>query len=240
MKVAVHKVTLAVVDHDELGPEEVVRTLENARYPNRCMSPHGMDIETKEVDWHDQHPLNLIHKQAEAFRELFPPNEAGELRAWQKRVVDAVSRITTAVTWGAEVATIIEGWVEEKLRRTKDPIQRFHNLCQGLEEHADESPYDRKAWDEMDEEHKRLLKAAKETRELVDGALKEGLIGQHHDGHYILQLSPEKYDAFCVAAGRKPKTIGEETGESCSGCGRPNTWHPDCPDCEAATKKERP
>jgi len=28
------------------------------------------------------------------------------------------------------------------------------------------------------------------------------------------------------------KTIGEESGESCSMCGRANTWHPDCPICE--------
>lgn len=28
------------------------------------------------------------------------------------------------------------------------------------------------------------------------------------------------------------KTIGEKSGESCSMCGRANTWHPDCPICK--------
>lgn len=27
------------------------------------------------------------------------------------------------------------------------------------------------------------------------------------------------------------RTIGEANGESCSRCGRANTWHPDCPTC---------
>jgi hypothetical protein len=27
-------------------------------------------------------------------------------------------------------------------------------------------------------------------------------------------------------------TIGQISGETCSGCGEPNTWHPDCPVCE--------
>jgi len=29
----------------------------------------------------------------------------------------------------------------------------------------------------------------------------------------------------------KNKSIGEDSGESCSVCGRVNTWHPDCPIC---------
>jgi hypothetical protein len=34
------------------------------------------------------------------------------------------------------------------------------------------------------------------------------------------------------------KTIGENNGEICSGCGRASTWHPDCPVCARLTKLE--
>ena len=38
--------------------------------------------------------------------------------------------------------------------------------------------------------------------------------------------------------GRLAKTVGEGTGETCSGCGRANTWHPECPICHQLTKLE--
>jgi len=38
--------------------------------------------------------------------------------------------------------------------------------------------------------------------------------------------------------GRLAKTVGEGTGETCSGCGRANTWHPECPTCMQLTKLE--
>lgn len=69
--VKVHKVTLCIIDHDNLGPEEVCHVLENTRYPNHCMYPDAMAIETREVEWHDQHPLNLNGRVRTAFEELF-------------------------------------------------------------------------------------------------------------------------------------------------------------------------
>lgn len=68
----VHKVVLMVIDHDNIGAEELVDVMENARYPNRCISPQVIDIETKEVKWHDRHPLNIsATAAAEEFRKLF-------------------------------------------------------------------------------------------------------------------------------------------------------------------------
>lgn len=58
MKVKVHKVELLVVDMDGLGAEEVGEVLENARYPNHCIGPTVQAIETREVEWSDDHPLN--------------------------------------------------------------------------------------------------------------------------------------------------------------------------------------
>ena len=71
MKTKVHKVTLYIVDHDQLGHEGVVETIESTRYPNRCISPHVVDIETKEVEWSDDHPLNQTATCQIAFDELF-------------------------------------------------------------------------------------------------------------------------------------------------------------------------
>lgn len=55
----VHKVVLTVIDFDNLGADGVRETLENARYPNRCMSPSVLSVETRDAgEWSDEHPLN--------------------------------------------------------------------------------------------------------------------------------------------------------------------------------------
>jgi hypothetical protein len=71
MKTKVHKVVLLIVDHDQLGADEVRTELENVNYPNDCIHPRVMHVETREVDWDDDHPLNSTRKQAAAFEELF-------------------------------------------------------------------------------------------------------------------------------------------------------------------------
>ena len=70
-RVKVHRVVLLVVDHDDIGPDELKIVIENTRYPNRCIMPDVMHIETREVDWTERHPLNLISEQARAYREIF-------------------------------------------------------------------------------------------------------------------------------------------------------------------------
>lgn len=74
MTTAVHKVTLLIIDHDRIGPDSVAFELENTDYANDCMSPRVMDLETVEIQWDDDHPINKREpatRQA-AFRELFP------------------------------------------------------------------------------------------------------------------------------------------------------------------------
>lgn len=73
----VHKVILLVVDHDNLGPDEVAGVLEHTRYPNDCMYPSVMAIETKEVEWSDEHPLNRTDTHHIAFQQLFGDAETG-------------------------------------------------------------------------------------------------------------------------------------------------------------------
>jgi len=69
-RTAVHRIEVLVIDHDELGAEEVGTTIEEARYPNRCIHPRALSSETRWVDWSDEHPLNQPDWEA-AYRELF-------------------------------------------------------------------------------------------------------------------------------------------------------------------------
>lgn len=53
--------TVVVIDHDEIGQKEVVSALENARYPNRCISPNVKRVQTHNIgEWNDNHPLNKL------------------------------------------------------------------------------------------------------------------------------------------------------------------------------------
>lgn len=75
--VKVHRVVLMVVDGDDLGAEEVSEVLEETKYPNWCISPGVMEVQTRTVDWHDDHPLNLSKSSDAAFRALFA-DEGGD------------------------------------------------------------------------------------------------------------------------------------------------------------------
>lgn len=70
-KVKVYKVTMMIVDHDRLGEDELLEVLEHTRYPNHCIAPTVMEIQTREVDWSDEHPLNQLDQQERAFVDLF-------------------------------------------------------------------------------------------------------------------------------------------------------------------------
>lgn len=71
MKVQVHRVVLMVIDHDRLGAAHVEAVLEHTRYPNHCIAPVAMSVDTCEVDWDDKHPLNQFQTYSKAFEELF-------------------------------------------------------------------------------------------------------------------------------------------------------------------------
>ncbi len=67
----VHKVELYIVDFDEVGARGVIETIENAKYPNRCISPQVKHVRTKEIEWSDEHPLNNLKTADKAYRDLF-------------------------------------------------------------------------------------------------------------------------------------------------------------------------
>lgn len=67
----VHKVTLMIIDHDGVGADGVASTLEETRYPNRCIGPQVYSVETEEIgEWADNNALNTA-SWAEEFERLF-------------------------------------------------------------------------------------------------------------------------------------------------------------------------
>lgn len=70
-KLRVYKVELLVVDFDGLGEDGITDVIECTKYPNRCIHPQVKDIQSREVDWNDDHPLNDSKTCDEAFEKLF-------------------------------------------------------------------------------------------------------------------------------------------------------------------------
>lgn len=75
MAVKVHRVVLLVVDHDNVGASRIDSVLESTRYPNRCIAPRVVRVETREIEWSDAHPLNSTNMLAvgRALDDVFAP-----------------------------------------------------------------------------------------------------------------------------------------------------------------------
>ena len=68
----VYKVTLLIVDQDELGADSIKNVIENVRYPNHCMYPEVMETRSRDIgEWDDDQPINGPDRAAE-FKRLFP------------------------------------------------------------------------------------------------------------------------------------------------------------------------
>lgn len=67
-----HRITLFIIDFDEVGADDITQILENQKYPNRCISPDVKSIETVDVgEWHDDHPLNNDDTASAEYQRLF-------------------------------------------------------------------------------------------------------------------------------------------------------------------------
>jgi|TARA_B100000900_G_C20430409_1_gene654732 hypothetical protein len=52
-------VSVLIVDHDNLGEDEIKNIIENTKYPNRCILPNVVETKKFEIgEWRDSHPLN--------------------------------------------------------------------------------------------------------------------------------------------------------------------------------------
>jgi hypothetical protein len=69
----VYKITLLVVDHDALGAAEIKSVIEDTNYPNDCIAPSVVGMDTREVTWSDGHPLNSHETKRAEFQRLFGP-----------------------------------------------------------------------------------------------------------------------------------------------------------------------
>ena len=67
----VFKVEIQVIDFDEIGEEGVRSAIENTKYPNYCINPQIRSIESRDIEWTDDHPLNRVDTEKEAYRKLF-------------------------------------------------------------------------------------------------------------------------------------------------------------------------
>lgn len=67
----VYKVEVLVIDFDDIGQDELKSVIENSHYPNRCINPKVKNIEEREVQWSDEHPLNNLKTSDNEYRKLF-------------------------------------------------------------------------------------------------------------------------------------------------------------------------
>jgi len=67
-----YKLEVLIIDHDNLGGEEIANVIQNQKYPNWCISPSVMEITEKDIGaWHDDHPLNKKNTVAIEYVKLF-------------------------------------------------------------------------------------------------------------------------------------------------------------------------
>lgn len=70
----VHKVTLFIIDTDDIGAESIQEVIQEQRYPNHCIAPKVVSVDTREVDCIDgvdAHPINSRKHWRTALEELF-------------------------------------------------------------------------------------------------------------------------------------------------------------------------
>lgn len=67
-----YKIELLVIDFDELGKDSIIQEIENANYPNDCLSPTVKSVVEKDIgEWNDGHPLNKLATSDDAYKEIF-------------------------------------------------------------------------------------------------------------------------------------------------------------------------
>lgn len=70
-----YKFEVLIIDFDQLGGQEIAETLQNANYPNDCISPSVESIEERDIgEWTDDHPLNKAGCSLE-YQRLFQSPE---------------------------------------------------------------------------------------------------------------------------------------------------------------------
>lgn len=69
--------TVLVIDHENMGEEQTREAIENARY----LFASVLNTQTAEVEWHDDHPLNMRDtRRTQVVADLFGDPYARGLR----------------------------------------------------------------------------------------------------------------------------------------------------------------
>lgn len=64
--------TVLIVDHDEVGIDDIKTILREARYPNDCIAPHVLSHQESDIgEWDDDHPLNFTDISESTLKEYF-------------------------------------------------------------------------------------------------------------------------------------------------------------------------
>lgn len=67
-----YKIELLIIDHDNLGGEEIANVIEQQKYPNWCISPSVMEVTEKDIGvWYDDHPLNKPSTHGQEYKRIF-------------------------------------------------------------------------------------------------------------------------------------------------------------------------
>jgi hypothetical protein len=68
----VYKLEVMVIDFDNCGGEDIKDMIQDARYPNRAISPTVKNIESVDIgEWTDDHPLNNRSTSEAEYKRLF-------------------------------------------------------------------------------------------------------------------------------------------------------------------------
>jgi len=68
-----YRLTVMVIDLEEIGEDQIRSEIENARYANRCISPDVVESQGQDIgEWSDDHPLNRRDTSAAEWERLFP------------------------------------------------------------------------------------------------------------------------------------------------------------------------
>ena len=63
----VYKIEIMVIDFEKSGEQDIRDCLESCKYVN----PTVVSMESREVEWSDDHPLNKHDTSEKAYQELF-------------------------------------------------------------------------------------------------------------------------------------------------------------------------
>lgn len=136
------KLIVSVIDFERLGAQEVAQTIENANFPNDCISPDVRSVEVRDIGaWSDEHPLNHAHTAAAEFNRLFdspakPQDASVELAKLRNLLAEANAKVIELTGEHKVFADVIDdAWkvITTVEGENTDENERLHALQERME-----------------------------------------------------------------------------------------------------------